>query len=34
LDEYYEEIMGEPLDEDTKDKISEAAGVAEGFLGD
>jgi hypothetical protein len=34
MDEYYEEIMGEPLDEDTKDIITEVGGMAEGFLAD
>lgn len=34
FDNYYEEIMGEPLDEDTKEQLSEVVSVAEGLIGD
>lgn len=34
FDNYYEEIMGEPLDEDTKEQLSGVVSVAEGLIGD
>jgi len=34
FDDYYEEIMGEPMDENTKEQVNAVAGIAEGFIND